>query len=157
MKEISKRRTRAASPQLLEAARAAYTWIGADETGRAGRDAVLQKLADVLTLCEDPERCGVFTFITTPTTGEHLLDYVYQRTDNSAVHTRLIEALHGKVKRTKQRTYFSIETDFDLLRRLRIVLNESFPRGSRRALQRVVEQIDKVLSKHPLVALAEIT
>ena len=156
MNEISKQRTRSSAPQLLGAVRAAYTWIAADETGRPGRDALLQLLADALTRCEDPERCGQFAFITTPTTGEHLLDYAHQRTDNSEVHTRLIEALHAKVRRTKQRTFFTIEMDFTLLRRLRLVLNESFPRGSRRALQRIVEQIDEVLSKHPLIALAEI-
>ena len=154
MGRFSKRRTRDAAPALLHAAQAAYGWIVAENSHH--RDQILVVLREAIALAEDPSAIGKMSFITTPRTGEQIMDYVHLNNDKSSEHQHLIEELQEGMRTTKQRTYFQLDADPTLLRRLRFALHGSFPPKSRRALIRVVEQIDKILAKHPLVALAEI-
>ena len=155
---MSQRRLHQAAPELLTAAKGALRMLlnGAESDGNV-RTEIVQALADAIDHAEPPVLDSEITLVMTHASYELLRQEVNTRASLDTTGASLSSAIHQRARLTKQRVYLTLQTDPALLRRLRTILDRATgTRQSRRAFERMVEQLDKeVLNKSPLIRLAE--
>ena len=155
---MSQRRLQKAAPELLEAAKSALRMLlnGAESDG-AVRTCVVQGLADAIDHAEPPILEPEIKLVMTHASYDLLRQEVNQRANQDHLGQTLSSAVHQAARLTKQRVYLTLPTDPALLRRLRTILDRAvYTKRTRRAFERMVEQLDKeVLNKSPLIRLAE--
>jgi len=156
---MSHQRLRKAAPELLEAAKAALRMLlnGAESDGKV-RTEVVQGLVAAIERADpavlDPE----ISLVMTHASYDLLRQEVNQYAKQDRLGTTLSTLVHQNVRLTKQRVYLTLRIDRPaLLRRLRTIMDRAtHTRQTRRAFERMVEQLDKeALNKSPLIRLAE--
>lgn len=151
-------RLRSAAPKLYRAARLALNILMQDDgiAERVKGPAVVA-LREALDAAEEGSPASSITFITTHATAEQIMRFATAKNNGPDEAKQLLRALRKGRRDTKQRVYFQLGIDIDILRSLRELLDNGEPSGgSRRAFDRIAEQIDReVLSKSPLKLLAD--
>lgn len=155
---MNKARVKAAAPELLEAAKAALGLLIADSVDVHRRPAVIRKLQQAIDLAESPSLAdaATITFVVTDVTAR-VIDELLRRTDDGSPAAKALrKAVADGTRVTKQRIYIKLDADIPLLKRLKQIFQNADVRASRKALDRLVAQIDQeVLSKSPLQQLAD--
>lgn len=149
---MSQRRLHRAAPALLEASKAALRMLldGQESDGNR-RTEIVRKLAKAIDDAEEPILDDRIRLSMTHQTYDTLCRVV-----KDAKATELLKEIKAGAKKTKKRIYVTLATNPMLLRQLRTIMDRAWVKQTRRAFERMVEQIDKeVLNKSPLVRLAE--
>lgn len=154
---MSRRRLQQAAPELLAACKGALSLLLSGEADDAHRELVIRYLADAIDHAEPPVMEPEIVLVMTHASYDLLRQEVNRKATQDALGSTLSSVVHQCARLTKQRVYLTLETDPVLLRRLRTIMDRAtHTRQTRRAFERMVEQLDKeVLNKSPLVLLAK--
>jgi len=154
---MSKRTLNKAAPALLAAAKMAVRALM--EQGPITEDErqrLIHKLVLAIDAAEVDKDIAAITLVVTHATASALDEMIAGCYDQSEVAKKLRRNIIRGTRETKQRVYISLDTDVPMLTWLRNVLNKPVSPATRRAFDRLVEQIDiQVLRKSPLQMLAE--
>jgi hypothetical protein len=156
---MSQRRLQKAAPELLEAAKSALRMLinGAESDGNV-RTSVVQALVAAIDNAEPPVLEPEISLVMTHASYDLLRQEVNQHADHDALGATLSSVVHQAARLTKQRVYLTLKTDRpELLRRLRTIMDRAtHTKQTRRAFERMVEQLDKeAINRSPLIRLAE--
>jgi len=156
---MSQQRVRKAAPELLEAAKSALRMLlnGAESDGNV-RVSVVRQLSDAIESADPPVIDPVIKLTMTHASYDLLRQEVNEHSNHDNLGKTLSSVVHQNARLTKQRVYLTLRTDHPaLLRRLRTIMDRAtHTKQTRRAFERMVEQLDKeAINRSPLIRLAE--
>ncbi len=155
---MTQQRLRKAAPELLEAAKSALSMLlnGAESDGNV-RTSVVSALSAAIERADPPLLEPEISLVMTHASYE-LLRQEVQQANRDQLGATLVSVIHQNVRFTKQRVYLTLRTNHPaLLVRLRTIMDRAtHTKQTRRAFERMVEQLDKAeIHKSPLIRLAE--
>jgi hypothetical protein len=156
---MSQRRLQKAAPELLEAAKSALRMLinGAESDGNV-RTSVVQSLVSAIDRADPPVLEPEISLVMTPASYDLLCQEVDHHAAHDTLGASLSSAVHQASRVTLKRVYLTLQTNRpELLRRLRTIMDRAtHTKQTRRAFERMVEQLDKeAINRSPLIRLAE--